>query len=94
MFREEMLSSSSLWPDSVHVGAELNPKVKKNFTPKFRNGGGGIYYPARCNNLAQHNLSNESCESLSTSKYQKKLRLERQQEENPSKLRIILYEKG
>jgi hypothetical protein len=56
-------------------------------------GGGGIYHPARCNNLAQHNLSNESCESLRTSKYQKKLRLERQQEEDSSKLRIISDEK-
>jgi hypothetical protein len=29
MFREEILSSSSLWLDSVHVGAELNPKVEQ-----------------------------------------------------------------
>jgi hypothetical protein len=51
------------------VGAELNPKVEKELHSEISEWGErGIYHPARCNNLAQHNLSNESCESLRTSK--------------------------
>jgi len=92
MFREEVLSSPSMRPVLVYVGAELNLKVEKELYSEISEWGDmpscKLWY------LAQRNLNNESCKSLRTSKYQKKLRPERQQEDDWSKLTIIWDEEG
>jgi len=40
MFREEVLSLPSMWLVSVHVGAELNPKVEKELYCEISEWGG------------------------------------------------------